>query len=200
MRKKESSTLPRDLCFPEEVRASCGFLRGHGYECVSSDPYVVRFESTRSYVLLRHGIHSFELGLEFGSCDSNQPEAKPYSMSELVRLLEPTVADTYRDFTADSTERVALGVQELALRFRRYVESGALDSKDVFERLLENREKWSRECAQVVGLMQSRRKLQGAWHAKRYSDVVALLLPFEDALSPSEREELAYAQRQLKKW
>lgn len=186
----------QELRFAEVAEEKFGFLQEHGFKRVQSEPSFVRFESRPAYVNVYHGRQSFEVGLEIGSLAAGADETS-YSMSEIIRLVEPGEADGYRNYAAHSPEGVAEGVQRLAMLFRRYVNAGVLDDAVLFERLRKGREMWSREYATEVNLTHTRQKLEVAWHAKDYAKVVELLRPLRDALTPTELHKLEYAEKHV---
>jgi hypothetical protein len=183
-----------ELRFAEAVEDQFGFLQEHGFRRVQREPSFVRFESKHVYVNVYHGRQSFEIGLEVGSLVAGAEETS-YSMSEIIRLVEPGKADGYRNYAARSPNGVAEGVQGLAMLFRRYVDAGVLDGSGLFERLRKGRKTWSREYAKEVNLTHARQKLGVAWHAKDYTQVVELLRPLRDALTPTELHKLEYAEK-----
>lgn len=182
----------RDLHFPEATEANFGFLAGRGFKRVQDEETFVRFQSDRAYVNVYHGRKSFEVGLEIGPLQSAET---PYSMSEIIRLVEANKADEYRSYSARSAEGVAEGVRQLAALCRRYVDAGLLDDPKLFERLHMGRKTWSEGFALEVNLTQVRRKLEVAWHAKDYAKVVELLKPLRNALTPTELRKLDYAEK-----
>lgn len=184
----------RKLRFAEAVEEQFGFLQEHGFRRVQSEPSFVRFESRHAYVNIYHGRQSFEIGLEVGSFIVGEEETS-YSMSEIIRLVEPSKADGYRNYAARSLNDVTEGVRALALLFRRYFEAGVLDDSDLIERLRKDRETWSWKYAKEVNLTHARQNLDIAWRAKDYAKVVELLRPLRDALTPTELHKLEYAER-----
>lgn len=187
----------RAFHFPEATEASFGFLAGRGFKRVQSEETFVRFQSDRAYVNVYHGRKSFEVGLEIGPLQSAEV---PYSMSEIIRLVEPSKADEYRNYSARSADDIATGVRQLAALFRRYVDAGLLDDPKLFERLVVGREAWKQGFAREVNLTQVRRKLEVAWHAKDYVKVVELLKPLRDALTPTELQKLDYAEKHARRF
>jgi hypothetical protein len=185
----------QSLRFAEAVEENFSFLAAHGFKCVQSEPTFVRFESEHDYVNIYHGRKSFELGLEIGPSEASGSDERPYPMSGLIRLVEPSKADEYRNYATHTADGVAEGVQRLAALFRRYVDAGVLDDATLYSRLEENRKAWSRDYATKVKLGQARRKVEIAWHAKDYLKVVTLLRPLRDALTPAERQKLDFAEK-----
>lgn len=196
----ERVTMPttdrRALRFAEAVEEDFGFLAAHGFKRVQSEPTFVRFESKRVYVNVYHGRKSFEMGLEIGPL-AGRLEERPYSTSEIIRLIEPGNADIYRDFATRNADGVQEGVRRLATLFFRHVEEGVLDDAGLFDRLAKQRETWNQEFSREVNLGKARRELEGAWHAQDYAKVVELLEPFRADLTQSELKKLEYAKNEL---
>ncbi len=191
------TTLDRQtLHFAEAVEGNFRFLSAHGFKRTEHEPTFVRFESGGVHVNVYHGRKSFELGLEIGP--SAHRDESPYSMSEIIRLIEPGKADEYRNYAARDADGVRDGVRQLAAIFRRYVDAGVLDDANLLARLERQRQTWKNDFARDVNLTQARRRLDGAWHAKNYAEVVALLEPLRDALTPTELHKLEYAKKHMR--
>jgi hypothetical protein len=184
----------RALRFAEVVREEFAFLQSHGFKCVRSDATLVRFKSQHVRLGVYHGRRSFEIGLDIRSSSGSLGEPN-YSMAAVIRMVDPSKADQYRDFAARSAEEVVEGVRRLSALLRAYAEAGILDDPGLFERLRKDRESWVRDYAQKVNLTQKRRELEEAWRAKDYVRVVTLLRPLRDALTPSELKKLEYAEK-----
>jgi hypothetical protein len=187
----------QSLRLAETVEENFSFLAAHGLKRVQSGPTFVRFESRRAYVNVYHGRRSFELGLEVGPIEAKGVEEAPFSMSEIVRLLEPEKADGHRNFATHTADGVHEGVRRLASLFRGYVEAGLLSDPGLFGRLERQRAAWSQSFARNVNLTQARRKLDAAWHARDYAKVVEPLEPLRADLTPSELKKLALAKKRL---
>jgi hypothetical protein len=182
--------------FAELVEDNFHFLQAHGFKCVQSEPTFVRFESGRICVNVYHGRRSFEIGLEIGPLGAGSSEIS-YSMSEIIRLVEPSKADGYRNYAAQTPEDIGEGVHRLAISLRRYVDAKVLDDPGLVERLTNNRTAWAHNYAKEVNLTQARGKLDAAWHVKDYAKVVEVLEPFRAYLTPTELMKLEYAKTVL---
>jgi hypothetical protein len=159
---------------------------------VHGEATFVRFESRRLFVNVYHGRKSFEIGLELGQTGSDEG---PYSMWEILRLVEAEDAAAYRNFAATTAGGVAEGVARLASLFRVTVEGGILDDPGLFVRLARQRAAVSEAYAREVELAHAREALDAAWQARDYAKVVELLEPLRDDLTPSERQKLDIAKR-----
>ena len=141
-----------------------------------------------------NGRKSFEIGLEVGP--SVREDEAPYSMSEIIRIMEPNKADDYRNYSARDIETVNEGVRRLAGIFRPYADAGMFDDTSLLTRLEKQREIWKYNFARDVSLIQARPKLDAAWQVKDYAQVVELLRPLRlrHALTSSELHKLEYAE------
>ena len=184
------------LHFSETVEAEFEFLAANDFKLVKREATFVRFESNSTYMNVYHGRMSFELGLAIGQLGRLKEE--PYSMSEIVRFVEPGKGDQYRDYGTRDARGVEEGVQRLATRLRRYVATGLFDDGNLFTRLRRQREIYMQELALEVNLGEARRKLEGAWHANDYAKVVKLLEPFRVELTSAVLKKLEYAEKELR--
>jgi hypothetical protein len=184
----------QSLHFAETVERYFAFLAGHGFKRVQKETTFVRFESGRLYVNIYHGRQSYEMELEIGSYGISDP---PYSILDLIRLLEPKKAAEYRRYAAHIAKDVDNGVQRLASLFRRYVDAGALDDARIFERLQKSRSAAVHGYWKGMKLTQVRQQLDAAWHAKNYAKIIALLEPHRSDLFPTELKKLNYAKQRI---
>lgn len=185
------------LRFAESVEENFAFLRERGFVCVQSEPMFVRFESGRWFVSFYHEKLSYEIYLCIGQLDGGADEVS-YSMGSIIKLVDPGSAAEYRDYAAFTPEGVENGVRRLASLFRRYIDVGTLEEPGFFERLAANREAAIGEYCKTMELTRTRKNLDVAWHAKDYTEVVKLLTPARDDLTPAERGKLEYAEKKIK--
>ena len=186
----------QSLHFPEAVERHFAFLGVHGFERDQKQTTVVRFQSKDIFVTVYHGRRSFDVSLEIGRHGAGFDE-KFYSISEIIRLVEPNKVDEYRNYSARTAEGVAQAVQGLAVLFRRYVDNGLLSDSRLFRQLQENRKMWAKGYSKEVNLKQARRQLDTVWHAKNYAKIVESLEPLRSDLSPTELKKLNYAKKQI---
>lgn len=183
--------------FQELVKAEFVFMLGHGFEQKESDPTSVRFESSHTYVNVFIERKSLEIGLEVGRLELVDDEEAPFSMSEIIRLLEPSKAQAYRDYAAHSEVDLVNGVRRLSTIFGHYINAGVFDDLGIFGKLRKEREKWRHDFAREVKLRQVLDKAGEAWAEKDYVKIVSLLHPFQDCLSRIELRKLEYAEKKL---
>lgn len=184
----------QSLHFAEMVERNFAFLAAHGFKRVQSEPTFVRFESGCLYLNVYHGRQSYEIELEIGPCGTSNAS---YSMSDLIRLLEPKKADEYRRYAAHIAKDVAKGVERLASLFRRYVDAGVFDDGKIFERLQKNRNAAVHDYWKETALTHARQQLDVAWHAKNYAKIIELLEPLRSDLTSTELKKLKYAKKHI---
>lgn len=182
------------LRFAELAQKHFAFLEAQGFGRVRSEPTFVRFESRSLFINIYHGRSSFEIGAELGRVGNGEDEKQPYPMSALLGVAGVPTAKEYRDYATHTPDGVNEGLEKLATLFRDHV-SPNLQNAGLFQLLKEQRQTWAADFADEVNLRQARRKLDAAWHAKNYAEVVALLRPLRDALTSIELHKLEYAEK-----
>ena len=182
------------LRFADEVTSHFAFLEARDFRCVCSEGTLVRFESPELAINIYHGRQSYEIGLELESPVSTTDH---YSLSELLRLVDPERAEHYRSFATHSEQGVSDGVRQLAESFQRCVAAGILNNTEIFSRLKLQRQKLNKDYALDVQLEQVRKKAEVAWHNKDYATVVRTLKPLRGSLSASEIAKLEFAEKHL---
>jgi hypothetical protein len=181
------------LGFPESVEREFGFLKAIGFALRLRDATLVCFESDRVRIDVYQGRQSYGIGLTIEQVGG--PADERYSIGTLLKLLDPELGRTYRDFAALTPEAVERGVTRLSGFFRRCVADGLLEDPRLFDRLRTLTETLVERHVEEMELADIRRRLEQAWKAKNYAQVLALLTPVERLLSPSELEKLKYARK-----
>ena len=179
------------LGFGASVEREFEFLGEHGFIVRRREPTLVRFESDRLGVDVYHGRQSYEIGLTVAPAEPCS--GQDYPISILLDVFVPELAMGYRNFAALEPEAVRRGVSELARQFRLCVDRGILAERDLLERLAERSEQVARDYAGEVVLSQTRQRVEVAWKARDYAEVVKLLSPVEHLVSEVERKKLTYA-------
>lgn len=187
----------RMLRFPDAVLVHFAFLTNDGFRPVLCEPTLARFESKRQIVTVYHGRQSYEVGLEIGPSATARVNKTPYSMSEIIRLVEPDKAEEYRNYVAQDAEGVEEGVRRLASLLRRYAAAGLFDDPDLFVRLERQRSAWKLNLARDLNLTQLRQKLDAAWRSRDYARVIDLLEPMRSELTSTELKKLEFATQEM---
>jgi hypothetical protein len=181
------------LRFAEEVKDRFSFLEALGFRCVRSEATLVRFESPRVSINTYHGRRSFEIGLDV---EPMAPSTHAYSISEILRLVDPEQAEHYRNYATHTAQGVAEGVRQLAGLFHHCIAAGILDDNRLFSHLKLQEEELAAKYAHEVELRQARRKSEAAWRTKDYAAVVEALKPLRAALTATEVGKLEFAEKQ----
>ena len=180
------------LRFDEQVKIRFAFLKALRCRCVRAEATFVRFESSAFGVNVYHGRRSFEIGLEI---ESTRSLTETYSTPEILRLVDKKEADQYKYYATHTPQGVAEGVRLLAELFQRCVAAGILEDNQIFSRLQTQRQEIAAEYALQVELRHAHRKIEAAWSAKDFLQVVKILAPFHwGSIMPAELKKLAYAQ------
>jgi hypothetical protein len=179
------------LRFADEVKRCFAFLEVRGFRCTRSEATLVRFESAELAINIYHGRQSYEIGLQI----ENMRGSDSYSFSEFLRLIHNERTEQYRNYASHTVEGVAEGVKQLAELFLECYDAGLLNGSELFSRLKLQREAWARNYALETQLKQARKKAKSAWAEKDFCQVVRVLSPFQEHLSPSEIKMLEYAKK-----
>lgn len=183
--------------FEEKVQRDFAFLlEAFAFRCALSSGHLVRFESDRAFVNVRYDEVSFEIGVEIALSSHRESKDGPaFSLGEALRFKGVPVAEEFGFLQASTADRMEMLVEKAAAAVRRYLGPLLLGSKEEFESLMNFRRNESAAYAMSERLKAARATASAAWAAKNYSNYISILAPFRPALSRSEIEKLAYAER-----
>ena len=179
------------LRFADEVKARFAFLEAKGFRCTHADSTLVRFESVELAINIFHGQYSYEISLQI----ENSKGSDSYSFSEILRVINNERAEQYRDYATHTVLGVAEGVRQLAELFRQCMDAGILSDKGLFFRLKLQRESWIRNYGLETQLELACKRSESAWAEKDFAEVVRVLTPLQEHLSPCHLKKLQYAKR-----
>ena len=180
--------------FAEKVEEHFSFLKSLGFECVSTEATLVRFESPRANINVYHGRRSFEIGLELEiACE----DSNSFSFFEVYRLFDQEQAEQYRNYATRTTIGVAEGVRRLGQLFRKCVDEGLFDDDKVVLQLTKQRDHLRERYALETELLQTRRKAEKAWKEKDFVKLVEVLTPYYSHLTQVEKKKVKYAKSNL---
>lgn len=185
--------------FEQVVRGTIGrTLDAYDYAPSSSDAYRVRFERPTSYVEVTYDAgRSHEVSIWLG-----ESPADPEPPLELADVLQAT------ECNAEDIRSVALIQTSDADALDRLLERAAALLRECSGRLLGNghdafvlaRAIRSERAAAYTAELRHHGVLaeaDAAWRQKEYGRVHDLLSPIRDALGPSERRRLEFAEKKL---
>jgi hypothetical protein len=191
------TSMHEKLDFIRTVAEAFGWLHGLGYAISEKGPSIVRFTNQSTLITVYHGRSSGEVGVEVSKREAE--DAERFSMSELIRLAEPKAADAYRNPIAISTDELRKAVDSQSERLQHYGERVLRGESGIWYELQAQRKKWSQEFAAEVLAAQVRPIAAEAFRERDYDRVVELLSKIEGQLTPSEKQRLEYARRQVSK-
>jgi hypothetical protein len=174
------------LDFVACVRRAFGYLREFGFVETSRELTLVRFSRGDVDVSVFHGRSSYEISVDVSWA------GQPFTMGELLKLVRPTAASSYRPPAATTTEQTARWVSAVAEQFTAIVPL-LLDALPVA--LKRERQREAEVLELDVRTSQVRPKAAAAFHDKRYAEAARLYRLIESRLSGVERQKLALADR-----
>ena len=197
MLSKEPSPERAKLGFTDSVLSSFKFLGDLGLRLVEEKMTFVRYESSEVFVNVYHGRASFELGVEVGRL------AEPDEKVTLYDIVAGAGADKAEGFgqhvmfQVSSREGVQEFVPKLAHLVQKYGTPFLKADASAYRAVHETRSRTAVEYEEQVNLRDVRKKVEAAWHAKDYTQVVELYGPVRKELSEVEAKRLAYAEQQV---
>jgi hypothetical protein len=192
-------TLDRDgewsqLRFEEAVLSAFTFLVAeYGFAQTSGNSSCVTFARDGVIVTVEQDRRSFEVT----AFVERQGIAERFSVWEIARLAHAPSVTEHTFLQASTAQAVQGVVPRLAQLLREHGRAALRGDLGFFARLRELQINESGRFLQEGRLRWIREQLREAWDRRNYQRVVDLLSEVEPILSPSEREKLAYARRQL---
>ena len=180
-----------DLNFREEARKAFVFLCKLGFSEIEALPTLLRYRKNGVEVDVYHGRNSFEIGAAITAFGTR------YTISEIIRNVEPEFAKSYHYAIAITPEGVAESLKELSALMKRYAKLALDGDPEFFSVLEKKRRSWSENYALDVLAGQLRPKASEAFRNKEYAKAVELYSRIKDRLSPAELKKLSIAERLL---
>jgi hypothetical protein len=174
------------LNFVASVRQSFGYLRALGFVETSNEPTLVQFHRGDVDVDVYHGRASYEINVEVSWAGER------FAMVELLRIVRPTVASSYRAPAARTAEQTARWVAAVAEQLTAAVPL-LLDALPVV--LEVERQRAAKAMELNVLANQVRPGAEAAFRDRRYAEAARLYRSIESRLSGVERQKLALADR-----
>lgn len=139
-----------------------------------------------------HGRQSYEIGAGLTAFGTR------YSISEIIRHMDPDVARGYRYSASTTPEGVVAGLEELSSLMKRYGRSALDGDPQLFAMLEGERKLWSEEYALDVLAEQLRPQADEAFRQRDYSKAAELYSRIRGRLSPTELKKLGIAEERCK--
>lgn len=208
MFRTEPNSDRSQLRFEEAVLSAFAFLTApsHAFRCVTSESTIVRYESTDVFVTIYHGRSSYELGCEIGLLTGQgdaglgkggdeDPLEEGFTIWEIARLEGAPGIDERTFLQASTAERVERLVPQLAELVRTYAPRALRGDAAYYASLSQARTSWFENYMTDSRLKRARADVARAWQSKNYAEVVRLLEPLSDELTPAEYKKLEYARK-----
>lgn len=179
------------VAFAENVREVFRFLCDQGFVETVALPSVVEFVRGGVTVDIYCGRKSQEIGAGITFLGSR------YALSEIVRAVDPEVANRMRNIVATTPELMTKGLEELGSALRQYGASALHGKPSFFSALSEQRSRRSEDYALDVLASQLRPQAEEAFRCGEYAKAAEAYARIRGALSPAEIKKLEFAERRL---
>lgn len=179
------------FAFAEKVREVFRFLREQGFVETVALPSMVELVKNGVTVDIYCGRRSSEIGAGISFLGSR------YALSEIVRVVDPEVANRMRNIVATTPELMTSGLEQLSSALRQYGASALSGEPSFFSELSEQRFRRSAEFALDVLASQLRPQAEEAFRQGEYAKAAEAYARIRGALSPAEIKKLEFAERRL---
>lgn len=176
------------LHFEDVVRDKLAFLSGLGFSEFESLPTLVRYRKDDVEVDVYHGRQSYEIAAGISYFGTR------YEFGDIIRAVDPTVAQQYRHAQASTPEGVVAGLKELTLLMKHYG-TAALRGDPLFFTELEKKKKiWVDDYWLDMLAGQLRPKAEEAFRCGDYISAADLYGRIRTRLSPAEMNKLTISE------
>jgi len=190
MRKPTQAQVPIGaVTFAQSVQGAFAFLIKAGFEVVEKAPTRVSFRRGALDCNIYLGRHSHELGFQCGIGEDR------YSMSEILRVADPSIAKEYRNAVVTDASALSTAVLRLARLVKLYCAPALEDERRFLDMLRDQRRTWSKEYALDVLAEQVRPKAEAAFRRGEYGEAFELYKKITSRLTASERKKLEIARK-----
>jgi len=169
-------------------------LNDFNFQCVKINTTLIRYESDRMFLQIYHGRNSFELGLEIGFLEKIKDEEQKYSLAELTEIMglfkNP---GNYIPWTVSTPELVKKYVTKLAELAKNNLQDALRGEPSILIRLSEIQTRNHNDFMAEMKLSRIIPQADECFRKKNYKNVIELLLPIRNELSPVFLKKLNYA-------
>jgi hypothetical protein len=187
MKTKPMRQPGSDSVFDQTVIEVCSYLQDVGFRVGERCSTLVRYVCQDVEVKIYQGRLSFEVGVGVSI------SGERFSLSELIRLSDPKMADAYRNPVATDVKGVVDAVSQVALLLRKFGALALRGDASVLAALIAQRQQWSDTFALDVLVEQVRPLADRAFRSGDYSKAAELYTRIRTRLSPAEEGKLALA-------
>jgi hypothetical protein len=175
--------------FAETVTEKFMFLNDLGFSLVEALPTFVQYRKDGIKINIYHGRQSYELGFEIVRL------GKRYSMSELIRIIDPEAAARYRNATATTQKSLTEELARLEELARRYGSRPLQGDPEFFAAIDNQRKSWAGGYALEVLERQLRPKADEVFRLGNYQKAAEIYERILPRLSPAELKKLSVAKK-----
>ena len=195
MSTQENDNKPRQarLRFEMAATSAFAFLKDLGFSQIGVSPTIVRFRKAEVEADIYYGRRSFELGFEI------RRGMTKFSLSELIRIIDPETAKKYRNFTATTQRALDEGLERLAELVMRYGQQALHGDPEVFTALEKEGKSWAESYALDVLARTLRPKADEAFRHGNYREAAELYERFRSRLAADEIKKLEIARKRAPK-
>ena len=180
--------------FEEAALSAFAFLsREFGFTLVEQSPTRLVYAKGPVRVAVSLDKNSFELRCNL--LVGEPPET--YTVWELARLYQDTTVHERTFLQASSPGTVAKLVPQMADLLRQHGQDALTGRSGVFDRLRGLQLRESDAFLLAGRLSRMREQVSESWKLGEFGRIVQLMEPFEESLTPSERERLVVARRRM---
>ena len=115
----------------EAARDALKFLKGQGFTCVDASDLDVRYESSKVYIEMIHGLRDCEVYINFGRLKTKER----MSFSLFLRLVNPTLEKSLGDRMVDTPDTIAATANALAKALQSEGQGIINGEDELFERM-----------------------------------------------------------------
>src|SRR5262245_52094671 len=121
-----------ELRFGEQAQSALIFLvRDYGFRCVGATDLSVRYESSKVFIEMNHGLHDCEVYIAFGRLHRDEL----LSFTLFLKLTNPNLEKCLGDRMVDKPDTVAATVAALANALQSEGQGIIKGNDDVFDRM-----------------------------------------------------------------
>jgi hypothetical protein len=189
---RENTSMPTTdrsaLHFARKVQAAFGFLSDAGFVQVEASSMLVRYRKDDVEIDIYHGRQSYEIGGGVTLAGTR------YGISEIIRTVDPLVAEEYQNWMTNTPEGIAKGLEKLAALMQHYGFDVLSAEQQFIALLARQRKQWAEGYALDVLAAQLRPQAEDAFRRGDYEQAADLYGQIRERLSPVEAKKLSFAQ------
>jgi hypothetical protein len=191
--------IPSRLDFVAAGRSAFDFLAKPPYSMwlTEQDEGRIGYEGDDVVVVVLHEPISYELDIALWRPSAEDEVKHPFTISDMIRVVDPDGVRTYRRFAARNEDSVRRGVAQLASELRRYGSAALAGETSFFRTMSAARSEATREWGMDLADRAARKNAERAWLQRDFQGVIQAYRSMGDRLSKVERERLNYAIRRL---